>query len=183
VIVDLASLTPAQYEELAVLTHAAAVDHSPGWLPTLDAAREEITDALAPGKHARVILDGDRPCAWVAAARSWGRIWELHPLIVGKSDQRRGLGRQLVRAIEQVAIDAGALTMILGTSDLTGATTLSGVDLYIDTAAHFAGATARASHPFAFWQRIGYSFVGVIPDAEGIGKPSIQLARRISDRG
>ena len=70
--------------------------------------------------------------------------------------------------------------MILGTSDVTSATSLSDVDLFADTPAHLAAATAHRSHPLAFWQRVGYAVVGVIPDAEGRGAPSIQLARRLA---
>jgi aminoglycoside 6'-N-acetyltransferase I len=33
-----------------------------------------------------------------------------------------------------------------------------------------------------FWQRVGYTVVGVIPDAEGPGKPTILLAKR-TERG
>jgi aminoglycoside 6'-N-acetyltransferase I len=180
VIVELAILDPDQREVLAGLTFEAAAEHSPEWLPTRAAAGELVGEALGEGKHARVILDGGRPVAWIGASRSWGRVWELHPLIVGRSDQQRGHGRRLVRAIEQVAIDAGALTMILGTSDSTGATTLAHVDLYVDTHARLASAKALRPHPLAFWQRVGYTVVGVVPDAEGVGLPSIQLARRLS---
>jgi len=78
-----------------------------------------------------------------------------------------------------VAGAAGACTMTLGTSDLTGATSLAGVDLYDDTFARLATIEARRPHPVEFWRRIGYQIVGAIPDAEGPGKPSITLARRL----
>lgn len=38
---------------------------------------------------------------------------------------------------------------------------------------------ARRPHPVDFWRRIGYQVVGVVPDAEGLGMPSISLARRL----
>ena len=38
------------------------------------------------------------------------------------------------------------------------------------------------AHPLGFWQRVGYTVVGVIPDAEGPGKPTILLAKR-TERG
>jgi aminoglycoside 6'-N-acetyltransferase I len=34
-------------------------------------------------------------------------------------------------------------------------------------------------HPFAFYQKLGYEVVGVIPDANGFGKPDILMAKRI----
>jgi len=100
-------------------------------------------------------------------------------LIVAIEHQRRGHGRLLVREIERLVAAAGALTMTLGTSDTTGATSLSGVDLYDDTFKRLANIEARRPHAFAFWRRVGYHVVGVEPDAEGPGKPSIKLARRL----
>jgi aminoglycoside 6'-N-acetyltransferase I len=177
-LVPLSTLTPTQHEALAQLTFEAAAEHSPLWLPTLDAAVEELAEA-AP-KHALVTLEAEIPTGWIAAARSWGRIWEIHPLIVGVAHQHRGIGSQLVTAVEAIARAHGALTMILGTSDNTNATSLSNLDLYVDTGTQIAATHAHRSHPVAFWQHVGYTVVGVIPDAEGPGMPSIQLAKRLA---
>lgn len=178
-LVDLGSLDADAREQLARLTLAAAREHSPGWLPDLDAARRQVADALAPGKVGRVALDGGDPVGWIAAGHTWECVWELHPLIVAIEHQRRGHGRRLVREIERIAAAAGARTMTLGTSDMTGATSLGGVDLYDDTFARLATVEAHRPHPVEFWRRIGYQIVGVVPDAEGPGKPSITLARRL----
>jgi aminoglycoside 6'-N-acetyltransferase I len=178
-LVDLGSLGADAREMLAQITLAAAREHAPGWLSDLDAARAEIADGLAPGKTARVALDGDTIVGWVAASPAWGRIWELHPLIVAIEHQRRGHGRHLVREVERIAAAAGALTMTLSTSDTTGATSLAGADLYDNTFTRLATIEARRPHAVEFWRRIGYQIVGVLPDAEGAGKPSISLARRI----
>jgi aminoglycoside 6'-N-acetyltransferase I len=35
------------------------------------------------------------------------------------------------------------------------------------------------NHPFTFYERLGYHIVGVIPDANGIGKPDILMAKRL----
>ena len=179
-LVGLGDLREDVLEQLARMTLPAAREHAPEWLPDLDAARQEVSDALAPEKLARALLDASgRPVGWVAVSHAWGRIWELHPLIVAIEHQRRGHGRRLVREVERLAAAEGALTMTLGTSDLTGATSLSGVDLYDDTFARLASVEARQPHPVEFWRRIGYRIVGVVPDAEGPGQPSICLARRL----
>jgi aminoglycoside 6'-N-acetyltransferase I len=180
-IVALDDLSPEQVEALAELTLDAAAQHAPGWLPAIENAREEIDDARATNKQTRVLLDGHTPLGWVSAGPAWGRIWELHPLIVGRPHQRRGVGRTLVRTVEAIAREHGALTMLLGTSDLTDATSLSNADLYTDLPAQLAAVRSRKPHPVEFWQRVGYTIVGVLPDAEAVGKPSIQLARRLSD--
>jgi aminoglycoside 6'-N-acetyltransferase I len=42
-----------------------------------------------------------------------------------------------------------------------------------------ARARNRGSHPFEFYLRVGYHIVGVIPDANGFGKPDILMAKRV----
>jgi hypothetical protein len=34
-------------------------------------------------------------------------------------------------------------------------------------------------HPFEFYQKAGFSIVGVVPDANGPGKPDILMAKRL----
>lgn len=34
-------------------------------------------------------------------------------------------------------------------------------------------------HPYPFYEKLGYKIVGVFPDANGIGKPDIWMAKRI----
>ena len=34
-------------------------------------------------------------------------------------------------------------------------------------------------HPYEFYQRCGFTIVGVVPDANGLGKPDILLAKRV----
>lgn len=176
-IVDLADLTPAQLDRLVELSFAAGAPNSPGWLPTLERAREMIDEQR--DKLARVVLEDDLPVAWIAAGHDWGRLWEIHPLLVAPSHQRRGLGRMLVREIETAARADGALTLTLSTSDMTSATSLSNVDLFDDPARRIAELTSGPSHPVAFWVALGFSVVGVTPDAEGPGMPSISFAKRL----
>ena len=180
-LIDLRELTPDARERLAQLTLPAAREHAPPWLPDLDAAREQVADALAPGKLARVLLDpaGD-PVGWIAIEHAWEGVWELHPLIVAIEHQRRGHGRRLVREAERLAAAAGGLTMTLSTTDSVGATSLSGVDLYDDPLGRLARIEVHRPHAVEFWRRVGYRIVGVVPDAEGIGVPSICLARRLT---
>jgi aminoglycoside 6'-N-acetyltransferase I len=176
--VSLTQLNRAQLDHLEMLTFVAAREHAPDWLPTPEAAREEIRDAL---EHtSRVLLDDDTPIAWVAVAHQWGHVWELHPLIVDVAHQRRGHGRLLVGEVERHAAAHGGLTMWVGTSDLTDSTSVSGVDLFADPLGALAAIHAHRPHPFQFWQRVGYRIVGVVPDAEGPGKPSICLAKRLT---
>ncbi len=168
-------------EQLAVMAHAAFHSHAPDWLPTRQAAKAEVLESLAPKKISRVLIDESRqPLGWIAAIpQSGGRIWEIHPLAVAPAAQGRGYGRALIADIEQLARTAGALTLLVGTSDATNATTLSGVDLYADPATAIANIRVLRDHAYPFYVRLGFTVVGIVPDADGIGKPGITLAKRV----
>ena len=56
---------------------------------------------------------------------------------------------------------------------------IAGQDPFVDVIAALRDLKPTGAHPLGFWQRVGYTVVGVIPDAEGPGKPTILLAKRI----
>ena len=70
--------------------------------------------------------------------------------------------------------------MWLGTDDEDGQTSLSGVDIYDDLLGRLANIRNLRNHPFGFYQRLGYTITGVMPDANGFGKPDIYMAKRIA---
>jgi aminoglycoside 6'-N-acetyltransferase I len=157
-------------------------DLSPTWVPTVEAARAKVVGALARGMLSRVLLIDGRVVGWVAARHDYGSVWELHPLVVDEGMRGRGYGRALVNDVERLAAGNGALTMLLGTSDEVGRTTLTGQDLFLDVITALRDLKPTGAHPLGFWQRVGYTVVGVIPDAEGPGKPTILLAKRTESR-
>lgn len=152
---------------------------SPTWVPTVEAARREVFECLDPQMISRVLLVDGSVVGWVGARHDYGAVWELHPLAVAEAHRGRGYGRALVEDVERLVVERGALTLQLGTSDEAGRTTLAGVDLYRDPLGNLQNLTTTASHPLRFWQAMGYAVVGVMPDAEGPGKPTILLARRV----
>jgi len=155
---------------------------APTWLPTLDAARESVVGCLEPDMLSRVLVVGDRAAGWVGARHDYGSVWELHPLVVGEAFRGHGYGRILVRDIEALAAARGGLTMVLSTSDETGSTSLSNRDLFVDPLGALGTISFAEWHPLGFWQAVGYTVVGVVPDAEGLDKPSILLAKRLRAR-
>jgi aminoglycoside 6'-N-acetyltransferase I len=166
-------------ERLARLTHAAAATHAPNWLPTMDAAREEVDDATAEGHVTRVLFDDEgAPLGWGSTFHTYGAVWEIHPLVVDVAHHRHGHGARLLADLEARAADRGAGVLIVGTSDETEATSLGGIDLYRDPIGAMASLTFADSHAVGFWLRMGYSLVGITPDAEGPGRPSINFAKR-----
>ncbi|MGI0486414.1 hypothetical protein ACN4EK_13320 [Pantanalinema rosaneae CENA516] len=73
------------------------------------------------------------------------------------------------------------MTLWLGTDDEESKTTLSGINLYPNVWEHIATIKNRRQHPYEFYQNCGFVIVGVMPDANGLGKPdtAIYMAKRL----
>ena len=165
-------------QRLTQLSFDAAALHAPNWLPTLDDARQELDDALRDGKISRCLFERGIPVAWGSITPLYGKVWEIHPLLVHVEHHRRGFGKLVVRDLEAHASRKGAGVLFVSTSDETDSTSLGGRDLFIDPIGALATIEHRRSAALQFWTRMGYEIVGLIPDAEGVGKPSIHLAKR-----
>jgi aminoglycoside 6'-N-acetyltransferase I len=150
---------------------------SPNWLPTMEHAREVVVEALAAGNINRALLTGGRIVGWIGARHDYGSVWELHPLVVDETMHGRGIGRALVDEIVRLVEQEGALTLLLGTSDEANLTNLADRDLFGDPLAALRSIEAKRVHPLGFWLKVGFAIVGVVPDAEGLGKPTILLAK------
>lgn len=148
-----------------------------------DSAAEEVRSCLAEGKIALMAVEDGHLMGFVGAVAHYGVTgWELHPLAVKQAYQQQGIGTRLVQALEQEVAARGGITLYLGTDDEFDQTSLSNTDLYQDTYAKIEHVRNLHHHPFEFYQKMGYKIVGVIPDANGIGKPDILMAKRISDQ-
>jgi aminoglycoside 6'-N-acetyltransferase I len=181
-------ITDLQPDDTAAIEQAAHAlvigfrEQAPDAWPDLIEARIEVQQALAPGKVCRVARDADGTIlGWVGGQHSYARVWELHPLVVIPAAQRRGIGHALVADLEVQVRQRGGLTILLGSDDDRDMTTLSGVDLYPDVWPHVANIRNLRGHPFEFYQKCGFVIVGVVPDANGLGKPDILMAKRIAD--
>ena len=119
---------------------------------------------------------------WIGGRHNYMRVWELHPLVVDPSHQRRGLGRALVADLEQIVAARGAMTLVLGSDDETGLTSLAGVDLYPDPIGHLSRLQDLGGHAFTFYLKCGFAITGVAPDANGFGQPDIHMAKRVGSR-
>jgi aminoglycoside 6'-N-acetyltransferase I len=154
----------------------------PGSWPDLAAGRAEVRECAVEDWIARVALDADGTAVgWIGGRPEYdGHVWQVHPLVVRADRRHAGVGRALVADLERLAGERGGLTLWVGSDDVTDMTSLGGVDLYPDPLAHLARIADRRGHPFLFYQRCGFSLAGVLPDANGPGKPDIFLAKRIA---
>jgi aminoglycoside 6'-N-acetyltransferase I len=168
-----------RHAQMALLLVDGFRDTAPHAWPTVDHGLDQVREIVADG-FAFAILDGERVLGWIGGLPMYdGHVFELHPLIVDAEHRWKGLGRRLVEAFEGEAKSRGALTAWLGSDDETFATTLGGVDLYADVPSQLAGARVTGVHPLDFYRRLGYVVTGVLPDANGRGKPDVFLAKRL----
>lgn len=152
----------------------------PGYL---ESAVEEVKDLLSEDRIALMAVEDGHLVGFVGAVAQYGVTgWELHPLAVKQTYQQQGIGTRLVQALEREVAARGGITLYLGTDDEFGQTSLSDTDLYQDTCSKIEHIRNLGRHPFELYQKLGYKIVGVIPDANGIGKPDILMAKRLSQR-
>lgn len=178
-IVDLQSLDEATIRQVATLLFEGFAASSPEAWPDEEAALAEVRASFGEDRLSRVALaDNQQVLGWIGGISTYdGHVWELHPLVVRPNAQGRGIGRALVEDLETCVKERGGLTILLGTDDENHQTTLSEVNLFPDVSTHLTQIKNLKKHPYAFYQKLGYVVVGVIPDANGLGKPDILMAK------
>ena len=176
VIQDLLPGDTADIDQAAALLVGAF----PRWTPTSVAARGEIADLLAPGRICLVAKTGSAVLGWIGGQPAYSHAWELHPLVVHEDARGQGIGRALVATLEERVRRRGALTLLLGTDDdgPVPGTSAGGVPLFPGVLSHAANLTV-IDHAAGFYRRLGFEVVGLIPDANGPGKPDLLMAKRI----
>lgn len=169
---DLSSDNQIAIEQVAILLVEGFKEHWPDAWPTFDAAVKEVNEGFAEGRISRIAIDtSGLVLGWIGAQPTYAEVWELHPLVVRIDQQHKGIGRALVTDLEAQIRKKHGLTLMLGSDDQDSMTTLSGVDLYPDVWRHITHIQNLRGHPYEFYQKLGYAIIGVVPDANGIGKP------------
>ena len=173
--------TPAIEQVAQLLVAGFRETGSASWR-NMGEAIVEVRDSLLPGRISRIAVDEQRVVlGWIGGIEEYdGNVWELHPLVVRQDCQRQGVGRTLVADFERQVAERGGHTIRLGTDDENCRTTLGGVDMYPDVLDKLRSIENVQGHPFEFYLKVGYHIVGVIPDANGYGKPDILMAKRIA---
>lgn len=181
IITDLRLEDEDRVRQAAQILVDAFVEMAPRDWRDLDSALDEVREMLEPERLCRVAVTPDgEVLGWVGGIPEYdGHVWELHPLAVRPDMQRRGVGRTLVEDFEEQVRARGALTVMLGTDDEAGWTSLSGVDLYEATWDKIKNIRNTGGHPYEFYQKLGYTITGVVPDANGPGKPDILMSKRV----
>jgi aminoglycoside 6'-N-acetyltransferase I len=180
-IVDLRPGDASLVRQVAELLVEGFREHEPEAFPDMGVALAEVRHSFDPDRLSRVaVATSGTALGWVGGIRHYrGRAWELHPLVVRPDRQRQGIGRALVRDLEERVRDRGAITVWLGADDVDAQTSLAGIELYPDVVGNAARIRNVRGHPYEFYQKLGFTVVGVLPDVNGIGKPDIFMAKRV----
>ena len=138
-----------------------------------DCAELEITKCLSTNRIMLGAVENEILMGLVGAIPQYGiTAWELHPLAVSKKWQGQGIGTKLCTALENELKNCGCCTIYLCSEDE--------MDLSVEKSkTKIKNIRNLERHPYEFYQKIGYQIVGVIPDANGLGKPDIWLAKSL----
>lgn len=168
-------------EQIAAMLVEGFREMAPDAWETLDEALEEVRDSLSPDRISRVAVDETASAVgWVGGIPEYeGNVWELHPLVVHPNMQGKGIGRALVADLEEQVKARGGLTLTLGSDDIMGMTSVYDIDLYPNPLEHLLNIRNLRHHPYEFYLKCGFVFTGIVPDANGRGKPDLFLSKRI----
>jgi aminoglycoside 6'-N-acetyltransferase I len=181
--------TPAIRNQMADLLVTEFAEHWDAW-KTREEALEEIA-MIAEKGFARVMVAPADPehgltdttalvVGWIGGLPEYdGNVWELHPIVVRADHQRQGIGRALVEDFEAQVRSRGGLVVTVGSDDEDAMTSLAGVDLFDNPWKKIQNIQNLKGHPYTFYQKCGYTITGVMPDANGRGKPDIFLSKRV----
>jgi len=177
-LVDFAALTPPQIAEAARILREAI--HGPSYKQPGEAEAEVARFLGNPDRFAIAALEGDDLVGWIGGVRDYPASLELHPLVVDPPRHRQGAGRALVAALEARAVAEAFLAIHLGTDDEHGGTNLFEAEAFPDPLAKLATiAPSAQGHAFFFYRKLGFVPVGLIPDANGFGKPDILMSKSL----
>ncbi|MBD2040954.1 GNAT family N-acetyltransferase [Microcoleus sp. FACHB-672] len=160
------------------------VEQWPNSWPDIKSGLQEVRESLGEDRISRVAVDETGSVlGWIGGISQYnGNVWELHPLIVSKTCRGRGIGSALIADLETLVRERAGLTIWVGTDDEENQTTLSGVDLYSNPWEKITNIKNLVGHPYEFYQKCGFTIVGVMPDANGLGKPDIYMAKPVKQK-
>ena len=147
---------------------------------TIEECNKEVTDSLLDEKISRIAIDeNEKVLAWTIGAEIYDVTWELELLVVRRISKLKGIGKNMLEDFEEQVKNRCGTAVFLGSDDENNRTSLGGIELYPNPLQHLANIKNLGGHPYEFYQKCGYTITGVIPHANGFGKPDIWLTTHI----
>lgn len=169
--------------QAAHMLHTEFIEIAPDAWPTLEDAGQEVIECMNEEYICIGAFQNDTLLGWCGARPQYGVTgWELHPIVVASNVRKKGIGSFLLQGLEKEVIRRGGIVMYLGTDDENGRSSLSNCDLYDNLYDRIKNVKNIQNHPFEFYKKCGYTVVGVIPDANGFGRPDIIMAKRLVEK-
>lgn len=169
----------AEIAAVGAVLVAGFADRSPAW-PTLADAIREVVAYSADHQISLVATIDQTIVGWISATPQYQNFgWELHPLVVSPQYQYRGVGSALVTELCSTLAARGATTLYAWSDDESLSTSLGGIELWPDPLHHLTSFVPSARHAGGFYRKQGFVLCGILPDANGRGKPDILFTRRI----
>lgn len=180
-IIDLCPGDAKNIVQVARLLVESFKQNWPDAWPSLDSALEEVKASFGADIISRIaVAQNGAILGWIGGIRQYnGNVWELHPLFVREDSRCQGIGKALIFDLEVQVKERGGITLWVGTDDENNMTTLAGVNLYPNVWEHVRKIKNLHGHPYEFYQKCGFVIVGVMPDANGVGKPDIYMAKSL----
>jgi aminoglycoside 6'-N-acetyltransferase I len=148
---------------------------------TMAECLKEVKDSLDARKISRIGVDeNEKVLAWTIGAEIYtDHTWELELLVVRRDSKEKGFGRKMLEDFEEQVLDRGGSVVFLGSDDENNRTSIGGIELYPNPLEHLSRIQNIGRHPFEFYQKCGYTITGVVPHANGFGKPDIWMCKQV----
>jgi aminoglycoside 6'-N-acetyltransferase I len=141
---------------------------------------KEVRECMAEDMIVISAVIGDELVGWTGGRPQYGgNVWELHPMVVDENFRGQGIGRKLIKVLEDEVRRRGGLTVYCGSDDENFGTSLSEPGIYNGLWDKIKNIRNYKNHPYEFYMKCGFKIIGVMPDANGRRKPDIILGRRI----
>ncbi|HAT6669427.1 TPA: AAC(6')-Ia family aminoglycoside 6'-N-acetyltransferase [Corynebacterium striatum] len=182
-IVNIAECSNYQLEAANILTEAFNDLGNNSW-PDMTSATKEVKECIESPNLCFGLLINNSLVGWIGLRPMYKETWELHPLVVRPDYQNKGIGKILLKELENRAREQGIIGIALGTDDEYYRTSLSlititSLSLITITEDNIFDSIKNIKninkHPYEFYQKNGYYIVGIIPNANGKNKPDIWM--------
>jgi len=155
-------------------------EHFENWITSYEKAIGVIKETISVERISLVAIDNEnKAIGWVAGIHNYPAAWELHPLVVAKEYRYKGIGSKLMQSFENEVGNRNGRVIYLGTDDEDGLTSIYGKELFPDVLGKLKNIENINNHPFEFYLKNGFEITGIIPDANGFGKPDIIMCKKV----